>query len=91
MRFLTNEGIYVVKFNGDTLVACGTSQIILRHLPEIGAGNEIPDEIYEKSKDVTPHTILDFEKVESIDILIEALIILKERLVISKEQSLGEV
>ena len=76
-RLLTDDGIYFVVFNGDIQIASGESEVAFFKIDIEGlnGGDEIPEEYVRPE---LPHTVLRFKAKESIDVLIQSLLLLKE-------------
>lgn len=81
MRHLNNDGMYFVDLKGDTAFGVSPDQLHFYHLKDchIKAGDEIPEDAMERVKSDEPHTVICFEKMESIDVMISALLNLKEK------------
>ena len=84
MRFLTNEGIYVVKFERDTVINVGTNandksdvHLMMRHMPNKKLGDKVTSKEF---AEVEPHTALIFNDEKSIDSMIELLIKCRKKL-----------
>lgn len=82
-RFLTNEGIYFVVFDGDIALSSDSENVIMRSCPKVGAGEKLPEDYVHHEN--FPHTILRFNSEKSIDILMSCLKDLKNQF--KKEES----
>jgi len=76
MRYMTSDGVFVVKFEKDTCVSIGLktgeeSHLRLRNILNTKTKGKISKEELEAT---TPHSVLIFKDEKSIDIMIESLI-----------------
>lgn len=80
-RYLVDEGVYVVKFKGDICFTYNENQVQFHKIDKVPWGENIPSEVLDKIKTGTlPHTVLEFEHIQSINSLIKALNEVKDKM-----------